>query len=932
MVRVLVRRLFKARRQNGAAPEQLGLFSAPPPRPIERPKTPPKRVEVPEVQKRPRATLTARDVFRMRAPELNQRLNELSASHPDREVIEAELERRHARRAKKREENRFGRQGRGSGGGPSVEATATGGAGGETETEETPAPADPPATGEPPASPTPEPEPADDEPTPEPEPAPSQEAAPAPDDDEPVLVRPAGPKPQEFAIPGPPPDEAAETLEGKGDKHEVQQHFRVNPKTGAVEVVQQHQRTSRGHKVRKPAPKPTPEPTPDDDAIVNVGEHLHGSRKDLWVAPVRIDKANLQEVEDNEAGKTLVIKSKVFDKINHADDRANGVSPGASHLKAKVLAAVASGPVDNVDSRRDYVHGATWLQKELAKCNTTEDVKTFVEFWGQASSGRILEEETVDGLALIAKIGLTPDELRKKEQTSAWGDSRTYVRAYPPDVADKMKRLGREHTQALMADDDEKLRQLRAERRELEKQHTYTVTESMLRAAGYAKIHHTDDGRYQLSRPVEGANLWRRYLHALAGLPANHRDDHRSKGNRLLKLVTTDSDAAAMLGLRGMKAGSFWDKDMPHARKIDKDGDWSSMLSDKGKPRRQGQKWTRATTENMRIGPDIDVEGITADGFRDAFNFRGVQFGEWVDQASREEHLKRAHEALHDLADLFGLPPSMLSHGGVLGFAFGARGKGKAAAHYEPFYAGSYAPVINLTHTNGSGTIAHEWGHFLDHHLGADPEAPTEAGSSARPYMTHSDANHLPPEVAEAARDVMEAMTYRSPLPPELKGWSPAQARAEIATLQAEIDRSGGGTYAQRNELSQKRRDLAKKQRQLERFPRTDFAEHSQKLGEAYWGSPHEMFARAFESYVEDKLHEKGRLNTYLVHGTRVKYNMSRGDVSGIEAYPQDRERTRIAAAMDRFMGAVRKHGVLKKAIERYTLPRRRVRYLLRAT
>lgn len=54
-----------------------------------------------------------------------------------------------------------------------------------------------------------------------------------------------------------------------------------------------------------------------------------------------------------------------------------------------------------------------------------------------------------------------------------------------------------------------------------------------------------------------------------------------------------------------------------------------------------------------------------------------------------------------------------ISYQGTLSIAFGARGSGNAAAHYEPLHK-----VINLTKMHGAGSLAHEWWHGLDDSLG----------------------------------------------------------------------------------------------------------------------------------------------------------------------------------------------------------------------
>jgi hypothetical protein len=123
----------------------------------------------------------------------------------------------------------------------------------------------------------------------------------------------------------------------------------------------------------------------------------------------------------------------------------------------------------------------------------------------------------------------------------------------------------------------------------------------------------------------------------------------------------------------------------------------------------------RGDENRDRSGPARREGEVSPERFQDLFGFRGVQFGNYVEGARRQADLNRAHDALLDLASVIGCAPRALSLGGTLGLAFGARGrggKGAAAAHFEPDQI-----VINLTKTNGAGSLAHEWFHALDNHL-----------------------------------------------------------------------------------------------------------------------------------------------------------------------------------------------------------------------
>ena len=119
------------------------------------------------------------------------------------------------------------------------------------------------------------------------------------------------------------------------------------------------------------------------------------------------------------------------------------------------------------------------------------------------------------------------------------------------------------------------------------------------------------------------------------------------------------------------------------------------------------------TGENSRIGEDYrNGKNVDAEDFMNTFGFRGVQFGNWTNQADRQMAVNQAYDAFMDMARLIGVTPKAMSLNGELGIAFGARGVGGFAAHYEPGEV-----VINLTKTQGAGSLAHEWWHALDNYF-----------------------------------------------------------------------------------------------------------------------------------------------------------------------------------------------------------------------
>ncbi|EPD8270381.1 LPD38 domain-containing protein [Escherichia coli] len=227
----------------------------------------------------------------------------------------------------------------------------------------------------------------------------------------------------------------------------------------------------------------------------------------------------------------------------------------------------------------------------------------------------------------------------------------------------------------------------------------------------------------------------------------------------------------------------------------------------------------RNATNRDRTGPERRKGDVSPEQFSDAFGFRGVQFGNYVEGPRRQADLNRAYDSLHDLADVLNVPTKALSLNGRLGLAFGARGKGKAAAHYEP---GEVA--INLTKGNGPGALAHEWFHSLDNYFGRYDVSTDGKITSGGDYMTE----------AQRAGRVFKDGRY---------------VDAEYPVRQEVYDAFKGVMKAINSSDMLRRSELLDGAR-----------------SKPYWSTDVEMAARAFERYVQDKARMAGVENDYLVN------------------------------------------------------------------
>ena len=262
----------------------------------------------------------------------------------------------------------------------------------------------------------------------------------------------------------------------------------------------------------------------------------------------------------------------------------------------------------------------------------------------------------------------------------------------------------------------------------------------------------------------------------------------------------------------------------------------------------------RGTENRLREGKDWrNGQDATPEMFTEAFGFRGVEFGNWVkqgkDDRERQWMLNQAYDAFHDLADVLGVPTKALSLNGSLGIGFGSRGRGgRAAAHFEPDLV-----VINLTKTQGAGSLAHEWFHALDNYF-------SRMRNNERGYITerpeavsyvHKDELGQPYPWRKHRSELEKLWKnpgyrdYRDPEYYNPENWVPV---SEIA-VRPEIEVA-----------------FARLVEALDNSPMAKRANLNDKGRKEYWGKTIERAARAFENYVIAKLDERGHHNDYLAN------------------------------------------------------------------
>lgn len=269
--------------------------------------------------------------------------------------------------------------------------------------------------------------------------------------------------------------------------------------------------------------------------------------------------------------------------------------------------------------------------------------------------------------------------------------------------------------------------------------------------------------------------------------------------------------------------------------------------------------------KKVRVGEKIpETYKYTDMRFLETFyGLRAFEFGNWLSQQDRLNYVSGLGLALYDLHKLLGIKPEKLSIKNKLAVAFGARGRGRALAHFEP---GSF--VINLTrysrppnedsrsenfkranlilNDGGVGAFAHEYGHALDYFGGLNIDRgdhftlSRDDSTDPKPDMTLLKKSTL--------KGLMEKLLYKII-------WSTPNKHTPY------------------------------------------YARLTKGKTRKYFKQRNEIFARAFEVYVQYKLESKKHKNIFL---NRSKYPT--------RYYMTTKEMKRVINEFDTLINAIKKH------------------------
>lgn len=679
--------------------------------------------------------------------------------------------------------------------------------------------------------------------------------------------------------------------------------------------------------------------------------HVAGSRKELAASQV-IKRAKQEgarvyataidwdQLEQNpREAKELITKSNLFGEVDWAGLRSAGMEPGAGFLIDRIYAAIGQEPsVDEAQARKDYALGLQTLRDRLERAKTPADVTDVLDNLREEYDGKILTaEESARYQALGQEArGLQEESSKIRKEIDALYNNESRLRAamYPFErEIDNRKRRGWPKKPELEAN----LAEAKA---------AYEVAHQ----AWVDLLHSTKDRRAALEQ--QQRDLYgKRDAIVLASIVRNKLENplHRAwniMGDRFVNV----------LRYRSFKGSDAFAKHVT-AAKTGKMADWSWAEKETVRAPRVTKESARFQMKVAdafeRVGGRAVAPQSTAD-LKQMFGLRDVQSGNWVlrDVASAKFHTEHSAAAFADLADLMGATDEHIALNGRLALAFGARGHGATGwkdsaprAHYEGVHR-----VINLTKMGGGGTLAHEWFHALDNLAGE-----AEGGTSGVGDFFTENPDTLPPgELREAVKALRSAMLDGPHQASRTETYTADDVRLAKRNIGGQFPGAMGRMIADAGnvhdavqaisrhfgldgskEPSRRVKRLAADWRRIALAhyggnpeggeivvrsgrPMSSFRLEAIKLDQGsseYWVRTHEMAARAFQAWVEDRLSDQGRRNDYLSSLADNRYHVD--PLFGIEwkPFPEGEERQRINVAFDRLVAALQASNTLAKAL-----------------
>ncbi len=552
----------------------------------------------------------------------------------------------------------------------------------------------------------------------------------------------------------------------------------------------------------------------------------------------------------------LIEKNKIWPPYNVQELKDAGLPAGVVFLSVKIRESLGSKPADSQKARELYMESIDDLKSILSSAKNVIELKdTLYEFYQKW--GKLITEALIDKSRFSFR---SPDYIDNKTIDSVWGKRFVNQIKFASESAKEVFLLANKYNPLSQREADD-IRQFKI------KKATDRVSE-------------LNESLYQAN--IAGSEEELRGVfnkHYYSYSPGRSLEENKKYFTEYLtpRIASFQKDASN-------PTIKSWE--LPR----DEDWSWADVKKSENKLVTEKDEWSNSieslygitkpfkptALDYIKRTQGLPIPDITVESIREHFGYSEVVFGNYVKNNESKEHVRHFLGGMLDLAELLNVNIKQINQLGGLSIFFGALGCGSNAA------MACYYPTrkaINLTKKTGDGTLAHEWSHYLDNVSGEKEEVRNDPhyGTLGYAYLDNVNIKQAFSEINNAIKkgiphDITLLISgFKSDKYPKFRLYG-TTAEECVEAIQRKYPRYKDYNYLMDNKEAVSYYRFVATKFGLEKISvtttvtTTKFYFISSRYGKrGYWDSPKELFARAFEAYIEDKLEKKGRHSNYLV-------------------------------------------------------------------
>ena len=684
---------------------------------------------------------------------------------------------------------------------------------------------------------------------------------------------------------------------------------------------------------------------------------------------VNVDDVDWNALEENSrTAAQLITKDNIIGKIDYQKMKDKGIDSRAAAMITSIYRSIGKEPVDNTpEGRKNFVWAISTLRERLESCKTYKEVFAMIKEIGEERSGKYTtllsmdseygeletqynniinsQKEINNKIINNYNLNLNRKFKNKEERTEYW---QNFLKKEYPGLDEFKISYG------YYSSPHEKLPYISIEETKINE------LREKKKAAFKGAVE-----RIELANPM---------LKAWKQLGDKCLDDYGRPAKSILDYYNAFTNleiwkgSTAFTSQKDSNYAKYLNWGWEEKDKTKKEQ--SSIVKGRVKQKFEmivPDKYERIGGRNVSV--DSSQELKKAYNFREVQVGTWVQ----TDVASAKWHTDNINEGFADLCDITGIPDNLVSMNGRIAIAIGARGVKGAKAHYEPGErviqinkmkgGGSlghewFHAFDNLISEAINGGDYNEWFTWQGKEQIKMASSHGNNKSSVKQVVSNNN-DSLNQKVRDKFTNLVHAMMEGDT--PETntvefdeEQWNKCQSfynlKTKIAkykprTLNAAqtftdakkiIDEYYDDRIAREKDYQSRGYTSGMSVEKLtqEKIKSLEFAaikfadkekgeteyltgrvvsryyQDAKKLGNGYWDTPHEMAARAFQCWLNDKLKEQGRKNTYLVG---MVDNDKYGGV--FYPYPTERDRKKINQAFDDLFEVIRSENAIRKAM-----------------